>query len=378
MRHLTWLSCTLMLGCASTMSTARAHDIDDYDLAESDDVAVGADLDVAVFDDALSPYGEWVFVAGLGRVWRPYTAVVGSDFRPYATGGRWVYTDVGWTFASTYSWGWAPFHYGNWWFDSMYGWVWLPGSRWAPAWVDWRHGGGYVGWAPVPPPGFSFGFVASWGSPWCFVETHYISRPYVTTYVVPVERVRTVYVETRATPVTVYGRSTYSVGPSAVDVSRATGRPVQPVRVSRVAQVRPPPSVRATSPRAVSVERSAPVRREPSTSVSVTPTRPDFGSRTESSRSEMRAAPAARAAPASPEVRTEMPTRRVEDNRARQIPVERTSPVMPGRNVEVNRSAAPSWGNQERRSAPQMDMRRSQPSNSVRSVPVARPTGGRR
>ena len=28
---------------------------------------------------------------------------------------------------------------------------WVPGYEWGPAWVSWRFGGGYVGWAPLPP-----------------------------------------------------------------------------------------------------------------------------------------------------------------------------------------------------------------------------------
>jgi len=31
------------------------------------------------------------------------------------------------------------------------GWVWVPGYEWAPAWVSWRYGDEYVGWAPLPP-----------------------------------------------------------------------------------------------------------------------------------------------------------------------------------------------------------------------------------
>lgn len=36
------------------------------------------------------------------------------------------------------------------------GWVWVPGVEWAPAWVSWRVGGGYIGWAPLPPHGVFF------------------------------------------------------------------------------------------------------------------------------------------------------------------------------------------------------------------------------
>jgi hypothetical protein len=47
-----------------------------------------------VFYDQLSPYGTWVNYQRYGYVWVP-TAVPGG-FRPYATGGHWVYTDDGW------------------------------------------------------------------------------------------------------------------------------------------------------------------------------------------------------------------------------------------------------------------------------------------
>src|SRR5262249_23599259 len=45
----------------------------------------------------------------------------------------------------------AVFHYGRWIFDASHGWVWVPGKEWAPAWVSWRDGSGYIGWAPLPP-----------------------------------------------------------------------------------------------------------------------------------------------------------------------------------------------------------------------------------
>ena len=35
------------------------------------------------------------------------------------------------------------------------GWVWVPGYTWAPAWVSWRYGDGYAGWAPLPPDSFA-------------------------------------------------------------------------------------------------------------------------------------------------------------------------------------------------------------------------------
>lgn len=35
--------------------------------------------------------------------------------------------------------------------DRHLGWIWVRGEEWAPAWVDWRRGSDYVGWAPLPP-----------------------------------------------------------------------------------------------------------------------------------------------------------------------------------------------------------------------------------
>ncbi len=64
-----------------------------------------------------------------------------------------VYTDDGWTWVADPSepWGWATYHYGRWTNLDGIGWVWVPGYTWAPAWVSWRYGGGYCGWAPLPP-----------------------------------------------------------------------------------------------------------------------------------------------------------------------------------------------------------------------------------
>ena len=66
------------------------------------------------FRDALAPYGQWVQSPQYGNVWVPSQEIVGSDFTPYYSGGRWNYTDYGWTWVSEYNWGWAPFHYGRW------------------------------------------------------------------------------------------------------------------------------------------------------------------------------------------------------------------------------------------------------------------------
>ena len=104
----------------------------------------------AEIDAALEGQGQWIDTDDYGQVWRPDATQVGVDFTPYESGGSWEYTDAGWAFASDYPWGWLPFHYGRWaWFHDYWGWV--PGHRWGAAYVDWRHGGGVVGWRPSAP-----------------------------------------------------------------------------------------------------------------------------------------------------------------------------------------------------------------------------------
>jgi hypothetical protein len=100
------------------------------------------------FYEPLSPYGEWVVVPSYGRCWRPRQ--VDLAWHPYSA-GHWQRTEAGWYWASDEPWGWATYHYGRWDLDARFGWIWVPQTQWAPAWVSWREGGGYVGWAPLPP-----------------------------------------------------------------------------------------------------------------------------------------------------------------------------------------------------------------------------------
>jgi len=106
------------------------------------------DVDVSYFYDALSPYGNWIWDDTYGWIWYPLDVPI--DWRPY-TDGEWIWTDDGWTWDSDYPWGWATFHYGRWFDHPDYGWCWVPGTEWAPAWVAWREGDGWIGWAPLPP-----------------------------------------------------------------------------------------------------------------------------------------------------------------------------------------------------------------------------------
>ena len=87
---------------------------------------------------------------GFGWCWQPTVAVVSVGWQPYCQSGHWLNTEAGWFWASDYSWGWAPFHYGRWRHHPTAGWIWFPDKVWGPAWVVWRSGGAYCGWAPLP------------------------------------------------------------------------------------------------------------------------------------------------------------------------------------------------------------------------------------
>jgi hypothetical protein len=109
------------------------------------------------FYDQLGGEGTWIQTNNYGYVWQPQ--VNDPNWRPYAN-GHWVYSDQGWTWVSPEPWAWATYHYGRWVDLDGTGWCWVPGYVWAPAWVSWREGDGYCGWAPLPPDtevGIDFG-----------------------------------------------------------------------------------------------------------------------------------------------------------------------------------------------------------------------------
>ncbi|HWU88522.1 MAG TPA: DUF6600 domain-containing protein, partial [Kofleriaceae bacterium] len=100
---------------------------------------------IDVFYDQLDPYGSWYDDRTYGWVFAPSE----PSYIPYAN-GYWKNTDYGFTWVSSDPFGWATDHYGRWvWVNR---WVWVPDTTWGPAWVQWRVGDGWVGWAPM---GFS-------------------------------------------------------------------------------------------------------------------------------------------------------------------------------------------------------------------------------
>ncbi len=177
------------------------------------------DANIEDFYEPLANYGTWVDTPEYGRVWQPADDVAGEDFVPYASDGAWAANDDGdWVFQSKYEneFGWATYHYGRWAEHDDYGWVWVPGTTWAPSWVEWRYGGGYVGWVPMGPPGVTFV-----EDRWFFVEERSFGAPVIYGYRVPPDRVHVAYMA--ASPIVeVRGRARWTAGPPVARL-RASG-----------------------------------------------------------------------------------------------------------------------------------------------------------
>jgi hypothetical protein len=197
----------------------------------------GGPVSVSYFYESLSPYGQWFQEPSYGWCWTPYD--ISADWRPYSD-GHWEYTDYGWSWVSNETWGWAPYHYGRWFFDDSYGWVWVPGREWAPAWVAWRYGDDYVGWAPLPPRA---GWDASIGltfadanairpNEWCFVPRTRVLDVNLRVQVTVVARNVTLFGRSRdATRFEVRDGRPVNLGPDVVQVESFLGRSVPRVKI---------------------------------------------------------------------------------------------------------------------------------------------------
>jgi Family of unknown function (DUF6600) len=186
------------------------------------------------FYEPLGVYGHWEVIGTYGRCWIPGRVELG--WRPYSN-GYWQRTDAGWYWVSDEPWGWATYHYGRWDFHPNFGWIWVPHTQWAPAWVCWREGGGYVGWAPLRPsvtidvhmggvnyePAFaSRAFV--------FVEHRRMLEP-VRPKTVVVNNTTIINKTVNITKVTVVNKTVINEGPRPEAIERASGRKVRPVPV---------------------------------------------------------------------------------------------------------------------------------------------------
>jgi len=199
--------------------------------------------EVGIYYDELSPYGDWVDDSQYGAAWCPRHT--GSDWRPYSD-GRWVDSDYGWTWASDEPFGWATYHYGRWAFDSRYGWIWVPGTVWAPAWVSWQYGSGYVGWAPLPPSvGFDYNVGIRLGGlslsaviqprDYIFVSERGFLEPRVGRHAFARTRNQDLWRRARnVTNYTVVNNRVINRGIAINNIERATGRRVPRFRVAEV------------------------------------------------------------------------------------------------------------------------------------------------
>ena len=209
--------------------------------------AKSQDVSVDFFYNNLSG-GSWIEVGDYGYCWQPDVAVADSTWRPYAD-GYWAYTDDGWTWISYEDFGWATYHYGRWVRLADVGWVWKPGYEWGPAWVSWRTGGNYIGWAPLPPetevvyesrplsghldvefdigPGY-----------YNFIDVRYIGEPVLRSRIVPYERNVTYINQTvNVTNITYKNKTVYNYGPDLNIVNQYSSRPIQRLKLERQTNV---------------------------------------------------------------------------------------------------------------------------------------------
>jgi hypothetical protein len=124
------------------------------------------------FKKVLTGFGRFVYSERYGNVWQPSSLPAG--WHPYPA-CHWVYDrSYGWTYDDPSPWGKIVHHYGRWAHDNDAGWVWVPGTEWSPAWVIWRAGVAWTGWAPTPPATDQQEVtLASFNSDkqWTFIET---------------------------------------------------------------------------------------------------------------------------------------------------------------------------------------------------------------
>ncbi len=197
----------------------------------------------STFYRKLEPYGDWMETNDYGYVFQPRQAAQARDWRPY-TNGHWVYTDAGWTWISDERFGWATYHYGRWVRLRSVGWVWVPGEQWAPAWVSWRKGGDYVGWAPLPPEA-QFNRqtgIRNWADnyydigpeQYAFVPANEFGRKITQREIVPIERNVTIINNTVNVTNIVYNNSVIvDQGPSYDDLRQQSRQPIARYRLER-------------------------------------------------------------------------------------------------------------------------------------------------
>ncbi|MGC6566245.1 MAG: DUF6600 domain-containing protein [Akkermansiaceae bacterium] len=191
-----------------------------------------ASVDEQFLRTSLSPYGTWYDSPEFGPVWQPAVCRE-PGWRPY-TRGRWVCTDLGWTWVSSEPFGWATYHYGRWTYIAHLGWIWVPGKTWAPNWCVWRSNDRYIGWAPLPPHTLGYGYnhwnsfnagtLSLPNSSYCFVSIFHFDQPIVG-HCLPVSHNATCFSATiNITRIKVVNKRVFCGGPGYHDLSKKLGR----------------------------------------------------------------------------------------------------------------------------------------------------------
>ena len=217
------------------------------------------DVSIDFFYDNIGDGGSWVEVGDYGYCWQPSVAVSNRNWRPYSD-GYWAYTDVGWTWVSYEDFGWATYHYGRWIRLRGRGWVWVPGREWGPAWVSWRTGGDYVGWAPLPPRrageywdespitarvDIDFDIGPAYYN---FIDVRYIGEPVLRERIFAADQNVTYITKTvNVTNITYTNSTVYNYGPDYDTVNRYSTRPVQRLSLQRETNVDPAAAVQSRS-----------------------------------------------------------------------------------------------------------------------------------
>src|SRR6478609_3205008 len=220
--------------------------------------AHGDDVSIDFIYDNLSG-GNWIDVEGYGYGWQPDVVVRDPNWRPYSD-GYWAYTDFGWTWISYEDFGWATYHYGRWIRLRGRGWAWVPGREWGPAWVSWRTGGDYVGWAPLPPrrageywdespitarADIEFDIGPAYYN---FIDVRYIGEPVLRERIyAPEQNVTYITKTVNVTNITYNNSAVYNYGPDYNTVSRYSARPIQRLSVQRETNVDPATAAKSNS-----------------------------------------------------------------------------------------------------------------------------------
>ncbi len=197
----------------------------------------------STFYRKLDPYGDWMETGDYGYVFQPRQATQAGNWRPY-TNGHWVYTDAGWTWISNEKFGWATYHYGRWIRLRSVGWVWVPGEQWAPAWVSWRKGGDFVGWAPLPPEAqfdrqtgirnWADNYYDIGPDQYAFVPANEFGRKLSSNEILPTARNVTIINQTTNITNIVYNNSVIvDQGPSYEDLRAKSRQPIERYRLER-------------------------------------------------------------------------------------------------------------------------------------------------